>query len=734
MESTIIPEPYNPNQDLPADQSEHSSVDTGIIPQRGSLSFGVLAPLRICGSLVVAVILMAILLIVLAWGTFVESEYGTAVAKFALYGSYWFALLLFLLAVNVFCSVLLRFPWKRTHWPFFVVHVGILVLLFGCFYSWSRGEEAQITIPEGAASKYAMKTDRQHFELRPISYTTSNDRNAKNPFNVPFESGPFNWEDYVRENWFHAGDRKFRDSLWLAMQWGRRDTGRLPLTAAASGIEIEVLDYYASSATQPVPPMELSVLWKKPLRTTNDLGDVRETPREWESLKLDVRRNEHPGRFESRGVQAETAGGERINYYMTDSPAEVEAFRASTPNTSTPSGVWGQIVLNHAKKSYYLGVDRLLVETQENKRIPLGDSGFSLGDVRLLPRGPLIRLAIYAPNGEKENIALFADLPDWNVPARQFGIFGTYWLDPAGPMKKDPGRTELPVLERMSRPRLDILQGPNRTFYYRFWTGRSLTSSGEVLINPSGTEKPKFSVASGTDDEADFVIDRFYPQDLPGLRIASLPVGKGRGAEQRVKLRVKVDGNEDVFWLRSAYASVVPLPPERDQVRFVYGKDRTVRIVWNYDLVDLGFGVFLKRFEKRTEPGSRMSSHYSSLVDFVTLNESSDNKDAYTTSPNDFKVLSENVLIRMNQPALFQSSLLSPRYRIYQSSFQGPYHPNDARFQELYDGNVFPWETKPRESLYMSTLSVNNDPGRGWKYLGCFLIAFGTLWVLYRRS
>jgi len=47
---------------------------------------------------------------------------------------------------------------------------------------------------------------------------------------------------------------------------------------------------------------------------------------------------------------------------------------------------------------------------------------------------------------------------------------------------------------------------------------------------------------------------------------------------------------------------------------------------------------------------------------------------------------------------------------------------------------VFPWEKMPRESLYISKLSVNDDPGRGLKYLGCFLFVFGSLWLLYRRS
>jgi hypothetical protein len=34
----------------------------------------------------------------------------------------------------------------------------------------------------------------------------------------------------------------------------------------------------------------------------------------------------------------------------------------------------------------------------------------------------------------------------------------------------------------------------------------------------------------------------------------------------------------------------------------------------------------------------------------------------------------------------------------------------------------------------MSTLSINDDPGRGLKYLGCFLIVLGTALFVYWKS
>jgi hypothetical protein len=153
----------------------------------------------------------------------------------------------------------------------------------------------------------------------------------------------------------------------------------------------------------------------------------------------------------------------------------------------------------------------------------------------------------------------------------------------------------------------------------------------------------------------------------------------------------------------------------------------------NCETINLGFGVLLKQVEQQTEPGTRMSSHFSSLVDYV---EPIDPADADTVFSRDLKKYqtlpdSENILIAMNRPGYFKGK--GRGWRIYQSSYLGPFYPDQQQFYELYDGDVFPWESKPRESIAMSTLSVNADPGRGWKYLGSFLIVLGTAMFVWRR-
>jgi hypothetical protein len=301
-------------------------------------------------------------------------------------------------------------------------------------------------------------------------------------------------------------------------------------------------------------------------------------------------------------------------------------------------------------------------------------------------------------------------------------------------MQQSPDHADNPMLQRLAVQRLDFMQGPDKKLYYRLWSGQSIIADGVVPDREGqGQKKPQFKVAEKTPHEADIVIDRFVPQDVPGNEIVLASTGSGQQNEQRIKLAVKFDGKEDMFWIRAVTPTIVPLPPEQDQIRHIYGNNRTLCIQLNFETIDLGFGILLKQTEKRTEPGTRMPSHYSSLVDYVEPIDPADSKNAFSQDLGKYQVLSgeENILISMNRPGYFKGT--GRGYRIYQASHHGPYYPDQPLFQALYDGTIFPWETRPRESIAMSTLSVNADPGRGWKYFGSFLIVLGTAMFVWRK-
>lgn len=716
-----LPEPLPP-------ENVSTELSSGEAPTSSSNLFAKgLLPLQWIGSLTTGIVLMILLILVLAWGTFIENTYGTAVANFVLYKSSWFSVLLGLLALNILCSMIVRLPWKRRHFPFLAAHAGILILLIGSFLTKIGGEEAAVWLPEGAAGSKASKSDRQVFEL-------TSDRRVSDPLRIAFNPGPFNWEDYARENWNRREKQRFRDSLWLATQLARRDRGTVSVQGDSQGTQLEVLDYLAHSALQRVPPLELNLLWKKTVRTTSELGEVSERPRNWERVQLDLASSAPHGRRDIQTRHVEMEGDENVYYSMTPIPALVEAFRNGLPDPSKPFGKRGQLVLYHNGTVHYFDVDELLRATEENKRTLIPGTRFEIGDVQFRVRAPLIYFVLHSPDGVTEAMHLCPNRPEMNAQAEELGVFGNYWVEPSV-LKDDFGeQIDDSVLNRLALPTLELLQGPDKQLYYRYIVNQTVPTHGVISgAKDAEGKKIRLTLGQGTTEEAEFVLEKFTPQDYPGYRIVSGQIGESRMPVQRVQLRVSVDGNEDTFWLRIQEAMAVPPPLQEDQRRFVYGKNRTVRVEWKNDSIDLGFGIFLKHFDTRREPGTRMSTHYSSWIDFVEMTSPEAEKQGFSLSQDDFRVLRGDVWIRMNQPGVFQGKNSRKRYRIYQASCTGPFHPGDMEFHQYYDGRIFPWETRPRETLYTSTLSVNYDPGRGCKYLGSFLIIFGTAWLFYRK-
>lgn len=100
--------------------------------------------------------------------------------------------------------------------------------------------------------------------------------------------------------------------------------------------------------------------------------------------------------------------------------------------------------------------------------------------------------------------------------------------------------------------------------------------------------------------------------------------------------------------------------------------------------IDLGFPVELEKFEMIPYEGTNRAKEYKSLVRLPGLGET---------------------LISMNEPAKYNG------LTFYQASFQ-----NDEQGRPI-----------------ASVFSVNNDPGRWWKYLGSLIISIGTIWLFWNR-
>lgn len=109
--------------------------------------------LRFLGSLTTAVILLIVIAGVLAWGTIYEVRFGTAAVQRFVYQSFWFQILLGVLALNLAISALRRLPWRLHHVSFLLAHLGIILILLGGIIGGRFGIEGQMIIPEAQAER-----------------------------------------------------------------------------------------------------------------------------------------------------------------------------------------------------------------------------------------------------------------------------------------------------------------------------------------------------------------------------------------------------------------------------------------------------------------------------------------------------------------------------------------------------------------------------------------------------
>jgi ResB-like family len=100
-------------------------------------------------SLKLAVFSIMLLAVVLTVATCLESLYGTRAVHVLVYGTPWFAGVLFLLGLNVFCAAMSRYPWKKSQFGFALTHLGIIILLLGSVITQKFGVDANMPVTEG---------------------------------------------------------------------------------------------------------------------------------------------------------------------------------------------------------------------------------------------------------------------------------------------------------------------------------------------------------------------------------------------------------------------------------------------------------------------------------------------------------------------------------------------------------------------------------------------------------
>lgn len=115
--------------------------------------------LKFFGSLKLAVVVLSLLAVGMATGTFLESHDNARVAAQIVYRNWWFNGLLALLAVNVASAALTRWPWKRRHIGFVITHAGIITLLGGCSAAFHYGTEGMMEMRVGQPPENVVRVE-----------------------------------------------------------------------------------------------------------------------------------------------------------------------------------------------------------------------------------------------------------------------------------------------------------------------------------------------------------------------------------------------------------------------------------------------------------------------------------------------------------------------------------------------------------------------------------------------
>lgn len=98
--------------------------------------------------------------VAMAYATFMENDFGTAVARQAIYDSWWFEILMLILALNFAGNIYRYRLLRKEKLSVLLFHVGFIVILIGAFVTRYSGYEGLLRIREGQSTNRLISQER----------------------------------------------------------------------------------------------------------------------------------------------------------------------------------------------------------------------------------------------------------------------------------------------------------------------------------------------------------------------------------------------------------------------------------------------------------------------------------------------------------------------------------------------------------------------------------------------
>ncbi|MDX2039223.1 MAG: cytochrome c biogenesis protein ResB [Isosphaeraceae bacterium] len=639
----------------------------------------VLAIYRFLASLQLAVISIAALAAVLAYGTWYEREHGTIAVQQDIYQAPFFAIQLAFLAINILCAATIRIPWKRRQLGFVVTHAGLLVLIFGSWYGLWYSDEGQVGAVEGSAMSQLVRTDKPRIRVREID--PEQGRPIDPEYVLAFNGGAFDWEP------------------------GRYEV----ISKKNDPFKLAVKKFYAASAPATrrfadpsgSPMLRIRPMMKPP--GASEATDVFSEPEQWLTIPADIRL--------SRTARAVPPA--RLVFHYFDRPELVEDFLAPPADP----GEFGVVRFRYTDESgKRVKHDVRLDGLEKGKAFPLPGSRITASflDRKSLPIEDATMMESLG-----EPVLTFAEfeLRDGDRPAIKHTAFAGLPVIPSViPTADRPAAAALADLCYYLPPRVSVGGGMSGTFgvieivgdaqgklYYRVF-GRPKDAGAAT----AATDRPAVLRAGPAPLPLDESITAFGGENMPMTLTFSaltyfpkgkteriyepfeMPIGQKGNGLAAAELEITVDGVTRDFWVQR--------PPSLDPIfRPVAVGKKIYEVAYDFDRKDLGFSLFLDKFTVDFDPGTSQASSFTSNVRLTDEAR---------------KIKDQPVVIWMNNP------LTHREYTFYQSSYERIKDPR----------------TGEETGEFRSILQVGHDAGRFLKYSGSLLIVLGTFLQFYMRA
>jgi hypothetical protein len=674
---------------------------------------------RAFASLQLAIGLLTLFALSLATGTLLESAYDAQVARFLVYRTWWFRLLLAALAVNVLGAALKKmdphrlarwsWPWKKHQAGFLITHAGLLVLVLGGMLTAWGGTEGQMLLSDtdnreiqqwAGVSNHGstiLLNDRHQIEVYQVPRTVFQDDRLWNDFlraidgrgkvsadvaqllkhhswRFPFSPGPLAW---------HA-DETFRPELPGVVRVLHRLAD--PFPGWSRGLSdlatLRVDNFYPHTEYRPYSeaPDQAGSFPALKLRLTSPLT-VRPMDR-WVTGMPALERETSPVALEM---------------LLLRELALVEEFL--NPPSPDRLGPDGQLVLavGQKRRLVRVAVDR----KQIGKPIELPGTGLRLtlvqcGDLLTMaghpdvsgakggsPKYHTVRFDLAGPAGKGEYLAC-ARFP--NLPPLQGGTavgrIAVWYHHPDFRWGDD----------RLMGS-VQFLHAPDGKVFYRVYgkdglrqKGRplDLTDLDQVHALPWRPMDMRFQVAAYLPHAV--AQESFVPHELPPGAAAPASLQPG------LRCSLTAGGATTEFRLR------LSSPPRRVQVG-----DETFFV--RYRLADepVDFDLTLKHAQQVSDPGTDRAASFQSDVEVRDAGDSG---------------AAAEHRIAMNQP------LHRGRYRVFQASYRPLIDPETSRLVLDPEGNL----------VSLSGLAVSYDPGLYCKYAGSCLLVLGIATMFFMKA